>query len=54
MRIDKEQRVDPKAAQRARERGGKDFAAAETPLQIDLNACIKHVGRVRFQRSNTS
>ena len=27
-----------------RERGGKDFAAAEPPLQVDLNACIKHVG----------
>src|SRR5260221_13122493 len=44
MRIDKQQGVGPKTAQRTRQRRGKDFATAEPPLQVDLNACIKHVG----------
>src|SRR5258706_11302695 len=44
MRIGKQQCAGPESAQRVREHGGKDFATAEPPLQVDLNACIKHVG----------
>jgi hypothetical protein len=51
MPIDKQQRLDPKAAQRPRDQGGKNFAAAEPPLEVDLNACIKHVGSPRLTRS---